>query len=93
VDVKYGNVLRGPSGVTRIVHPGINRIRLRMTVQVEDLNDAVPNGLPLKDLTHLYALPVRGFRSVHLSNNLAKFSDASRLTHGNLRLTSGNRKL
>jgi len=51
-NMKNGNVLYWLLRVACIVQPGIGRVRLRVTFQVKDFDDSIPNRLAVEYLLH-----------------------------------------
>ncbi len=56
-------------GIICSVSPSVNPISLRVSLQTEDFNDAVPYRLSLERLYYGYALKVLGLCAVQMMNH------------------------
>jgi hypothetical protein len=59
--------------VISVMRPSIGSVRRRMTLQIEDLHNALPNRLALKCLFHWHALDMRSVRSMQTADYVSQF--------------------
>lgn len=74
-NMQHRYVSLGIVWVVCFMRPRIDSVRTRMTVQVEDFNDAIPDRLPVERLGYRHTFNVRSCRSVQLVDDLAEVVD------------------
>jgi len=74
-NVKHCNVAPWFRWIVGVMHPSVNSICLRVSFQPEDLNNPVPNYLPLKSLCYRDAFKMLGFPAVQMVDHVAQFLD------------------
>ena len=68
MDVKHGNGLNFLPG---IMQPGIDGIGFGMALEVKDLHDSIPNGLPVERLFHWDAFTVSRLPAMKCMNRFS----------------------
>ena len=59
--------------IVSMVHPGINPVRLRVSLQPKDFDDSVPYRLPLERLDYRHALQMLCLPAVQVVNHIPQF--------------------
>lgn len=84
-DVKYGNVSFRVLWIVSLMDPSVNSVRSGMTVQVENLNNPIPNRLILKGFLYRHTFQVFWVSVMQMADHVLKFHDMcwNHLSHSN----------